>query len=240
MRIICIIPIFNEEQRLSKLLDSIKKYLVIKKNNVDFLLINSGSKDKSLDIIKKNNFNYISLRKNKGVGYVLLLGLKIAKKLNYDLLVQMAGNNKMSPFDIDKVLGPILENNIDYVSGTRFREKQNYETNPIFRIIAIKLLSNLFSVIFKKNITDATCGFRAFKIDKIYKCFKYFNKKENYTYGYEYYSYGKILLSKTISSCEADVKMNYPKKGSYTKIRPVIDWYPMIWGYLRAFFDNKM
>lgn len=239
MKILCVIPIYNEENRLNDLLNDIKLFKSKDKYNIDFLLINNNSNDKSLQIIKSYNFKFISLRKNFGIGYAFLLGLKIANKLQYEILIHMAGNNKMSPFDIQKVLEPILNNNIDYVSGTRFRFKKNYENNPLFRKISIKLLSLMFSLIFKKKITDATCGFRAFKVKKIYRYFEFFNKKKYYTYGYEYYSYGKVLLSKEINSCEADVKMNYPKKGKYSKIRPFIDWYPMIFGYIEAFFDKN-
>ena len=239
MKILCILPIYNEELRLNELLTDIEEYSKNNRFNIEFLLINSGSNDKSIEIIKNFKVKFISLKKNKGIGYVLLLGLKIAKKLKYDLLVHMAGNNKMSPFDLDSMLSPIFEKNIDYVSGTRFRFKKNYENNPKFRIFSIRILSFFFSIIFKKTITDATCGFRAFKINKIYPYFNYFNKKKNYTYGYEYYSYGKILMSKKISSCEADVKMNYPRTGKYSKIRPIIDWSPMILGYLNAFFDRN-
>ena len=128
MKILCILPIHNEEQRLNELLKDIKEYLKTNKLNIEFLLINSASNDGSLNIIKNHKLNYISLKKNRGVGYVFLLGLKIAKKLNYDILIQMAGNNKMSPFDIDKMLKPIFERNIDYVSGTRFRLKKNHDS----------------------------------------------------------------------------------------------------------------
>ena len=62
--------------------------------------------------------------------------------------------------------------------------------------------------------------------------------KKNYTYGYEYYSYGKILLSKTLKSCETAVGMNYPSKGKYTKIRPIIDWFSILLGYFRALIDG--
>ncbi len=239
MKILCVVPIYNEEARLNDLLNDIKSFKKKDVNNIDFLLINNNSTDRSLQIIKKYEFKYMTLSKNRGIGYAFLLGLKIANFLKYEILIHMSGNNKMSPFHIKNVLKPILKNDIDYVSGTRFTFKENYITNPLFRIISIKLLSYFFSFIFKKKITDATCGFRAFKIKKIYKYFNFFNKRKYYTYGYEYYSYGKILLSKEISSCEADVKMNYPKKGSYSKIRPFIDWYPMIIGYIEAFFDNK-
>ena len=103
----------------------------------------------------------------------------------------MAGNYKMSPFDIPNVLKPIKEDNINYVSGTRFLEKNNFDNNPLFRKISIKILSLFFSFLFRKKITDATCGFRAFKVKKIIKYFKFFNKKKYFTYGYEYYSYEK-------------------------------------------------
>jgi len=239
MKILCIIPIYNEDKRLNDLLNDIKLFKTKDNQNIDFLLINNNSNDKTLDIIKSFNFKFITLKKNFGIGHALLLGLKIANYLNYEILVHMAGNNKMSPFDIQKVLQPIFDNNIDYVSGTRFRYKRNYENNPIFRKVSIKLLSLIFSLLFRRKITDATCGFRAFRIKKIFKYFKFFNKKKYYTYGYEYYSYGKVLLSKEISSCEADVKMNYPKKGKYSKIRPFIDWYPIIFGYIEALFDKN-
>tara|TARA_B100000886_G_scaffold55530_1_gene33994 strand:+ start:4138 stop:4866 length:729 start_codon:yes stop_codon:yes gene_type:complete len=239
MKILCIIPIYNEGARLDYLL---KEIALFKKNtdlNIDFLMINNGSTDNSENILNLHKFESVKIKKNKGVGYALLLGLRLAHKNNYEVLVHMAGNYKMSPFDIPNVLNPIKLEDIDYVSGTRFLDKNNFNNNPTFRKISIKLLSIFFSFLFNKRITDATCGFRAFKIKKVIKYFKFFNKKKYFTYGYEYYSYGKILLSQKIKTCEASVKMNYPKAGSYSKIRPFIDWYPIIFGYLEALMDRK-
>ena len=92
----------------------------------------------------------------------------------------------------------------------------------------------------KKKITDASCGFRGFKT-KIFKNnkIKFFCKKEFYTYGFEYYLYGKILKSKKIVSSEVPVNMNYPKKGSYSKIRPIKDWYIIIKFWLVGLFDGR-
>jgi hypothetical protein len=60
----------------------------------------------------------------------------------------------------------------------------------------------------------------AFKIN-IFKNFKKnFFKKELFTYGYEYFSYGKIIRSKNIKFCEVPVSMDYPSKKNYSKIRP--------------------
>ena len=52
------------------------------------------------------------------------MGLKLSIKWDYDILIHMAGNNKMSPFDIYSMLFPILNKNFDYVCGSRFYKKK--------------------------------------------------------------------------------------------------------------------
>jgi len=239
MKILCIIPVFNEENYLEDLIINLLDYKKKDTNKIRFLFLNNNSTDSSLDLIKKYNLEYISIKKNRGIGYALLLGLKLSITWSYDILIHMAGNNKMSPFDINHMINPILKNNFDYVCGSRFHVKKNYSTNPLFRKISIKILSNLFSLLYKKKITDATCGFRAFKVNIFRNKFIHFNKKKYYTYGYEYYSYGKILISNKINSCESSVKMTYPKSGNYTKIKPFIDWYKIIISWFEALLDGK-
>tara|TARA_B110000858_G_C17363110_1_gene276157 strand:- start:238 stop:456 length:219 start_codon:yes stop_codon:yes gene_type:complete len=46
------------------------------------------------------------------------------------------------------------------------------------------------------------------------------------------------FIIKSIKFCETIVEMNYPKSGKHSKIIPVIDWYPIIWGYLESIFDK--
>ena len=167
MKILCIIPIFNEEARLKNLMEDLVIFKEGTSLDIEFLLINNGSIDNSENILNKYNFRHINLKKNKGIGYALLLGLKIGYRENFEILVHLAGNYKMSPFDIPNVINPIKNMGVDYVSGTRFLKKENFENNPLFRRICIKILSLFFSLIFRKKITDATCGFRAFKINKI-------------------------------------------------------------------------
>lgn len=238
-KILCIIPVFNEEHRINKFLEKLSEFQKNDKYNIKFLFLNNNSTDGSLKLIKKNKQNFVSIKKNKGIGYSLILGLKLSIKWDYDILIHMAGNNKMSPFDIYSMLFPILNKNFDYVCGSRFYKKENYSSNPIFRKISIKILSVLFSFLYKRNITDATCGFRAFKINNFKNKVKFFNKKKFYTYGYEYYSYGKVLKSKAMKTCEASVKMEYPRQGNYSKIKPFIDWYKIISSWLEALLDGK-
>ena len=100
----------------------------------------------------------------------------------------------------------------------------------------IWILSKFISLLYANKITDATCGFRMFEVKLFKKDIKFFDQKKFYTYKYEYYSIGKILLKKYIKFTEIPVTMNYTKK-NYSKIRPILDWIPIFNGWLEARVD---
>jgi dolichol-phosphate mannosyltransferase len=237
MKFLCVVPIYNEETKLKDLIKKIKT-----SNNkmfdVDFLLINNGSTDHSSQIIKLSGLNYINLDKNYGVGYALIYGLKYAVKKKYKFLIHLAGNGKMLPEEIGLFKKKILDENYSFVNGSRFLPNGRFKTNPIGRIIMIKVLSFFISLIYLRRITDATCGFRAFKINLFKNFLSTLDQKKFYTYRYEYYSLGKVLLNKKIKFTEIPVTMEYTKK-NYSKIRPIIDWVPLIFGWIEAFVDGK-
>ena len=148
MKFLCVVPIYNEETKLKDLIKKIKT-----SNNkmfdVDFLLINNGSTDHSSQIIKLSGLNYINLDKNYGVGYALIYGLKYAVKKKYKFLIHLAGNGKMLPEEIGLFKKKILDENYSFVNGSRFLPNGRFKTNPIGRIIMIKVLH-----IFKKGNFD--------------------------------------------------------------------------------------
>ena len=106
MNSLCIIPCWNEEDKLPKLINQIKSF---DQSNykVDFLFINNGSTDKSLQIIKESKINYLTYQINMGIGYALINGLKIGTEKNYDSIIHLAGNGKMDPHEINKFLEKI-------------------------------------------------------------------------------------------------------------------------------------
>ena len=55
MKVLCIIPVYNEDSKLNNLINQIKIY-PHKDYNLEYIFINNGSTDKSLNIIKDNNF----------------------------------------------------------------------------------------------------------------------------------------------------------------------------------------
>ena len=237
MKFLCIVPIYNEEIKLKELINKIK-ISNDKMLDVDFLLINNGSTDNSSNLIKLSGLKYVDLDKNYGVGYALIFGLKYAFKKNYEYLIHLAGNGKMYPNEINLFKKKILKEGYNFVNGSRFLPDGQSKTNPIGRIIMIKILSLFISLIYLRKITDATCGYRAFKVKIFKNIINNFNNKKFFTYRYEYYSLGKVLLNGKIKFTEVPVTMQYTKK-NYSKIRPVIDWFPIIFGWLEALIDGK-
>ncbi len=237
-KILCVIPVYNEELRLPSLINKVKKTKK-KIKNINFLFINNGSNDQSLYILKKNKLHFINLKKNIGVGYALILGLKFALKNNYSIVVHLAGNGKMLPSQIPIFLNQIQNKKVDFVSGSRFLKNGNYKSNPLIRVFLIKILSYFISILYNTKITDATCGFRAFKTKIFKKNIKLFDKSKFYTYGYEYYSIGMIIKSKKIKFLEVPVTMQYPKKGPYSKMTPILDWITIVSAWFLAILDKK-
>ena len=137
MKTLCLIPVYNEDTKLIELINQIKKYKS-KNNNVNYLFINNGSTDKSFYLIKKNKFKFINLKKNYGVGYALIVGYLHAKKNKYDSVIHLAGNGKMHPKYISKILKYLYVLNYDFVSGSRFLKNSTHKNNPLYRIILIK------------------------------------------------------------------------------------------------------
>jgi len=238
MKTLCVIPVFNEYNKLIKLIDQIKKNK-FEVFNLQYLFVNNGSTDNSLILLKRSGIKYLNLKKNKGVGYALMMGFFYAKKYNFDFLVHLAGNGKMNPGQIDRFINLIIQKNYDFISGSRFLDGSSKKNNPLIRLILIKSFSFFLNLILKKKISDTTCGFRAFKVNLFKNFKKNFFKKELYTYGYEYFSYGKIIKSKYTKFCEVPVSMDYPSLKDYSKIRQVLDWYIILKYWIKGLTDKN-
>ncbi len=238
MKTLCVIPVYNEDNRLNSLIDQIKNNRY-DEFNLTYIFVNNGSIDKSLEIIKNSKIKYLNLKRNKGVGYALMIGYLYAKKYNFKYIVHLAGNGKMKPAQIKLFMNDLINNNFNFISGSRFLEGSSRNNNPLIRIFLIKIFSFFLKMVFKKNISDPSCGFRAFETN-LYSNFKdeYF-KKELFTYGYEYYSLGKVINCKSINFKEIPVSMDYPTGGEYSKIKPIIDWYVIAKFWIKGVMSKK-
>ncbi|MBE6049641.1 MAG: glycosyltransferase family 2 protein [Clostridium sp.] len=156
MKVLVIIPAYNEEKNIINVVNNVKRSYP----DIDYLIINDCSKDNTKKVIEKNNFNYLSLPVNMGIGGGIQTGYKYAVEKNYDIAIQIDGDGQHDPKFIGTLIQPIIEGKADMTIGSRFIEKKGFQTS-FMRRIGINFLRRLIKICCGVTITDVTSGFRA-------------------------------------------------------------------------------
>ncbi len=163
MKVAVIIPCYNEEDSIEKVLLELNN---LPKNNlfsVTPIVINDCSKDNTLAVLKKSGCTYIDLPINLGIGGAVQTGFKYALLHGFDIAIQLDGDGQHPSEQIPELVAPILKGEADVVIGSRFIEKVGFQSTYLRRS-GINYFKRLTKVLTGLTITDSTSGFRA--IDK--------------------------------------------------------------------------
>lgn len=156
MKTLVIIPCYNEQESIVKVITNLKANAP----EVDYLIINDCSTDNTEKILKENNFNYINNPINLGIGGGVQAGYLYAQQYGYDIAVQMDGDGQHDSKYLMKIIAPVADGSYDMVIGSRFIEKEGFQTS-FMRRFGINIISTLILVLAGKRIKDTTSGFRA-------------------------------------------------------------------------------
>jgi glycosyltransferase involved in cell wall biosynthesis len=155
MKILAIVPAFNEEEGLVRVSEQFNGI-----TDVDVVIINDCSKDATSDVGRKLGFNVIDLPCNLGIGGAVQTGYKYAFDNGYDIAIQVDGDGQHNPAYIKDLIQPIKEGRADLVIGSRYLKKEGFQST-LLRRVGINYFSYLIYLLQKKRITDPTSGFRA-------------------------------------------------------------------------------
>jgi len=162
MKIAIIIPAYNEEKTLGRVLKSIPRHFPdIKKTEI--VVVSDGSNDKTVEIAKDCRVTLIEHDLNRGLGGALGTGFEYAKRNGFDALLTFDADGQHHPEDIWPVLRPIIYKKADVVVGSRLKSA-SWRTDgmPWHRRVGIWGL-NLFTYLFFWTWTsDSQSGLRAF------------------------------------------------------------------------------
>lgn len=220
MKILLIIPAYNEEENILNVCNRIKKYNKENKQTLDYIVINDGSTDKTLEILKENNLKYINLINNLGIGGAVQTGYKYAYENDYDIAIQFDGDGQHDLNYVKKIYNPIISKKADMVIGSRYLDKNESAFQSTFmRRLGANIISFFIRVLCKKKVTDPTSGFRAVNKKIIYEF------ANNYPTEFpEPESIVSLLVNNYIVE-ETSVSMN-PRTGGVSSIRlgKVVDY----------------
>ncbi|MEW6049778.1 MAG: glycosyltransferase family 2 protein [Candidatus Zixiibacteriota bacterium] len=228
-KILVAVVTFNEGEKLAALMDRFPS-----DRNYDLLFVDDGSSDGSSDLIESRGHTIIRHVENLGVGASLRDAIAYGRANNYGIIVIMAGNGKMLPEEIPRLVTPLLEDRADYVQGSRNLHGGQSPNLPLFRRVAIKLFTLIVNVMLRVRNTDVTCGFRAYRLGIFDNPSIDLNQDWLNRYELEYYLHYKVLTG-GYRFVEVPVSMVYPKGDqNYSKIKPLVGWWSMLrpWVFL--------
>ena len=160
MKLIIQIPCYNEAETLEVALNDLPKH-IDGIDEIEYLIINDGSKDNTVEVAKNWGVNYVvNFRNNKGLARGFMAGLDACLRNGADIIVNTDADNQYCGEDIEKLIQPILRGEAGMVVGERPIDDTAH-FSPLK-----KKLQHLGSWVVRKasrtNIPDAPSGFRAY------------------------------------------------------------------------------
>lgn len=164
MRLSIIVPVFNEENTIKKILQKVKAEKI---PNVEkeIIVVDDGSTDKTAEILKKTkDVNLIFHKKNLGKGTAVRTGIK---ESNGDYIIIQDADLEYDPTYIKHLLKPIFDGEALVVYGTRIRRMPHLSDEErklqfLIHYLGNRILSMLASVLYGQWITDMETGYKLF------------------------------------------------------------------------------
>ena len=155
LKTLVIIPAYNEALNIEKVIAEVTTI-----GQIDYLVINDCSTDKTQEILEKQKAAYVNLPVNLGIGGGVQTGYIYARDHDYDIAIQMDGDGQHDAQYLSALVQPILEDKADFVIGSRFITREGFQSSGLRRL-GINILSFLIKICCGVEIKDVTSGFRA-------------------------------------------------------------------------------
>ena len=179
MKLIIQIPCYNEEETLELAYNDLPRH-IDGIDTIEYLIINDGSKDKTVQRARELGFHHIvSFKRNKGLAKGFMAGIDACLHLGADIIVNTDADNQYCRADIEKIVRPILDEKADIVIGERPIDKTEHFSwkKKKFQHIG----SWVVRVASGTDIPDAPSGFRAYSREAALRL----NVVNEYTYTLE-------------------------------------------------------
>lgn len=156
MHILAVIPAYNEEECLARTVS----HLVETCPDIDYLVVNDGSRDGTSRIISKERIHGVTLPVNSGLTSAFKTGMKYAQRHGYDAVVQFDADGQHLPEYIPAMSALLEENAADIVIASRYLDGSVKPSG--LRGVGSRLISTLLKLTAGLNVTDPTSGMRMY------------------------------------------------------------------------------
>jgi len=217
-----VIPAFNEAKKIESTVNEVTDFLSDKGYSYEVIVIDDGSDDDTLDIIKRykdinsnGNIRILENVHNRGKGYAVRKGIIAATG---DYILFMDADNSTRIFELERML-PCLEDGNDIVIGSRRVKSVSDDImidQPFLRHILGEIYIYISRLFFKISVRDYNCGFKMFKNNVAKKIFS-IQLMDDWSFDLE-----TLFLVEKYNYKIKELPVNWKHyKGS--KVKPVLD-----------------
>lgn len=176
MRVLVVVPAFNEEKSLPALLRELREIAndsralapaeltntTAPEVEVEVVVIDDASRDRTARVAHAAGARVLRLCRNLGIGGAVQTGLKLAQREGFDCAVQMDGDGQHPPSELHKLLKALVATPTpDIVIGSRYLDRQGFQST-FLRRLGSKWLKILLRLVIGRNTTDPTSGYRLY------------------------------------------------------------------------------
>lgn len=155
VRVLLIIPAFNEEAALGGLLSEIRAL----PGGMDAVVVDDGSLDRTAEIARAGGARVLQLPHNLGIGGAVQAGLRLAHREKFDCAIQIDGDGQHPPSELARLLD--RADRADLIVGTRYRGKAGFQST-VLRRLGSWWLRVVLRLVARVRVTDPTSGFRLY------------------------------------------------------------------------------
>jgi glycosyltransferase involved in cell wall biosynthesis len=156
MKIIIIVPAYNEEKSLHGVVQDLRNHVP----DADILVVNDGSRDRTEMVARDLGVKVLGLPFNLGIGGAMQTGYRYAERNGYDIAIQFDGDGQHVASEVKELCVGLQQGRADIIVGSRFLQPGDYRPS-FFRKLGILIFSVVLSAILRMRVTDTTSGFRA-------------------------------------------------------------------------------
>jgi dolichol-phosphate mannosyltransferase len=221
MRIAAVIPAYNEEGKIGRVLRKIPPGIVDA-----IIVVDDCSRDRTSEEARAGGAVVLRHEVNQGVGAGIRTGIDYARQNGFDIVTILSGDDQHDPTELPVVLAPLLSGQCDFVQGSRRLGGGKMVKIRWFRRITTAIYPVLFHLCTGFRSTDATNGFRAFKLS-IFEDQR-INLWQPWLNRYElepYLLYQAVMTGKCVK--EVPITIIYHQEGT-TKMRGLKDWWRIL------------
>lgn len=163
--VLIIVPAYNEEGGIRDVLRRVPGEVM--GYEVKTVVVDDGSTDATAAIAREEGVPVVTHVVNRGQGDALRTGFAIAIEEGADIVINLDADGQYQPEEIDRLVKPIIEDEADFVLGSRFMGY--YQEAGSVRHVGVVFFSRMISLMTGIKVSDCTNGFRAIRVSELHK-----------------------------------------------------------------------